>query len=94
MPAVWLDTDRHWRVSSGIILEGAMRLLDKYRSTIVWKLILPVPIMAIVGVLLVSFFLPKAIVNNSVEMAIENAKQTVNQFKTLRAYYTRNVIQN
>ena len=62
-----------------------------WRKSILWQLLLPVPL---VVVLLVAGWavLPGVIRDNAVDASIASAQQTVNQFKTLRAYYTKNII--
>lgn len=67
-------------------------MLDLDRSSFVWKLVAPLPITAFVGLILLVTLLPSAIVDNARESAVASATQTVAQFKTLRAYYTKNVI--
>ena len=67
-------------------------MLNKFLSSFSWKLIAPIPIASIIGVILLMSFLPSTISENSQKDAVAAATQTVNQFKALRAYYTRNVI--
>ena len=61
-------------------------------QTVAWKLILPIPIFAIVAVLGVWKFLPSMVEQNVREDAIRSGVQIANQFKTIRGYYTKNVI--
>ena len=62
------------------------------KKSILWTLVLPVPIVVIV--VLIGFFLivPDAIQSRAEHQAIQTAKQTVAQFKTVRGYYTKNVV--
>ena len=62
-----------------------------WRKSVLWQFLLPAPLVA---VLLVCgwIWLPGMIQTNVVDGTIASAEQTVNQFKTLRAYYTKNVI--
>ncbi|MXN65750.1 DUF3365 domain-containing protein [Stappia sp. GBMRC 2046] len=62
------------------------------RNSVARQLILPVPIIALVGLAAVWLFLPYMIDRNTQEDAVRNAIQTANQFKTIRGYYTKNVI--
>ena len=55
-------------------------------------LVIPVPIAIIVGVVALVLLLPPKVASNSRVDAVNAAVQTVNQFKTIRGYYTRNVI--
>jgi methyl-accepting chemotaxis protein len=61
-------------------------------KSIAWKIILPIPIAFVVGVAALALWLPKAIESDVKQTAIKNATQTVNQFKTIRGYYTKNII--
>ena len=66
-----------------------MSLLKK---SIVWKLILPVPIALAIAVAGIWFFLPNVIADNVRADAVRGAQQIASQFKTIRGYYTKNVI--
>jgi methyl-accepting chemotaxis protein len=57
-----------------------------------WKIILPVPILLLVGIVIIWVWLPNAIQKNTEESAVASATTTVNQFKIVRGYYTKNVI--
>jgi methyl-accepting chemotaxis protein len=61
-------------------------------NSIKWKLLLPLPIIVIVFLLVAMMAVPRVLMANSQGAAIENAIQTVTQFKVLRSYYTQNVI--
>jgi len=61
-------------------------------KSILWKIVLPVPVAAILAVLLMAFVVPNMMRENAVENAVDSATQTVGQFKTIRGYYTKNVI--
>ena len=63
------------------------------RSTsLVWKLALPVPL-ALASIILAGwYFIPQWTAANAVEAAITSAAETVGQFKTIRGYYTKNII--
>ncbi|MDH3660124.1 MAG: DUF3365 domain-containing protein, partial [Alphaproteobacteria bacterium] len=65
--------------------------MNFWRKSLVWQLLLPVPLLV---VMLVAGWvvLPGVIKDNVVSAAIDSAQQTVSQFKTLRAYYTNNII--
>ena len=62
------------------------------RRSIVWKLVLPVPIALLVGIVAVFIFVPSMVASNVRSDAVRSAEQMANQFKTIRAYYTNNVI--
>jgi methyl-accepting chemotaxis protein len=62
------------------------------RQSLVWKLILPVPVA--IGALIVGacWFIPHWVEQNAVERATVSAQQTIGIFRTLRAYYTESVV--
>ena len=62
------------------------------QRSIVWQLILPIPVLLGIGVVAIWLFLPPALAGNARDSAVRNATQIVGQFKTLRSYYTNNVI--
>lgn len=57
-----------------------------------WKLFLPVGGLFLVGILIALWVIPKTYETNARAEAVESASKTVEQFKTIRAYYTKNVI--
>ena len=62
------------------------------KSSIAWKLILPVPVALVICVAATWFLLPQQIAQNARADAVRAAEQTAKQFKTIRGYYTKNVI--
>ncbi len=60
--------------------------------SVAWKLILPIPVFVFIAVLGVWVFVPSMVESNVRSDAVRNAVQTVKQFKTMRGYYTKNVI--
>ncbi|MEP4771069.1 MAG: methyl-accepting chemotaxis protein [Roseibium sp.] len=62
------------------------------RLNITGKFILPVAVIAVLAIALFTFLLPQAIERNVRAGVVDNAVQTANQFKTIRGYYTKNVI--
>jgi len=61
-------------------------------KSIVWMLILPVPIAIVLVVIASVAILPRLTEDNAKEDAISTASQVVNQFRMVRGYYTKNVI--
>jgi len=57
-----------------------------------WRLILPVPIAIIVCIAAIALMVPKIMADNAKEEAVRQGQQIAGQFKTIRGYYTRNVI--
>ena len=61
-------------------------------KSIAWQVILPMPILLCLGMVAIWFLLPSELANSARESAVRNAEQTVGQFRTLRSYYTKNVV--
>ncbi|NQV60327.1 MAG: DUF3365 domain-containing protein [Alphaproteobacteria bacterium] len=61
-------------------------------SSFVWKLVLPVPIALTLMIAAGWYFIPQWTASNAVDAAIASGAETVAQFKTIRGYYTKNVI--
>jgi methyl-accepting chemotaxis protein len=62
------------------------------RGTIAWRLLLPVPLMLIAATVAIWLVVPRIIAGNATEDAVRASQQTATQFKTIRAYYTDNVV--
>ena len=62
------------------------------RKSLIWKLILPVPLAIAAVVAGIALWLDRTMEQNVEQAAIAQATVTVNQFKTLRGYYTRSVV--
>ena len=62
------------------------------KNSILWKLILPVPIGLSIAVAAIWLLLPSVIADNIRNDAVRSAQQIAGQFKTIRGYYTKNVI--
>lgn len=61
-------------------------------KSFVWKLVLPVPIALVCVILAGWLVIPQWTAKNAVDAAIKSASETVSQFKTIRGYYTKNII--
>jgi len=57
-----------------------------------WRLILPIPLAVVAVIALIWIVVPRVVAGDSTQEAIRANLQTANQFKTLRAYYTENVV--
>lgn len=66
--------------------------MSKLKNSLIWQLILPIPIVLALFLTIGWILIPREVINTAREAAIESAVQTVNQFKIIRGYYTRNVI--
>jgi methyl-accepting chemotaxis protein len=67
-------------------------LILKLRSSLIWKIILPVPIALVVRPFGLWLFLPQQIEANAHAEAVRAGVQMANQYKVIRSYYTKNVI--
>jgi methyl-accepting chemotaxis protein len=66
--------------------------MERLSKSIAWKLILPVPIALAIGLAAAWIFIPSLVGDNVRADAVRSAEQIVSQFKTIRGYYTKNVI--
>ncbi len=66
--------------------------MNKTSQSILWKLVLPIPIAVVLTIIAAAIFMPKYLAENARQDAIQTATQVASQFKTMRGYYTRNVI--
>lgn len=57
-----------------------------------WRLILPVPIAIIMCVVGIALIVPQMMAENARDQATLQGQQVADQFKTIRGYYTKNVI--
>lgn len=64
----------------------------KYQNKLSTRLFSPLIIIFILMFIILSFYVPKITKENAVNTAIQSAESTVNQYKTIRGYYTKNVI--
>jgi methyl-accepting chemotaxis protein len=64
----------------------------RFRHTLGWRLIIPIPVALAAAIALVWAVVPPAITRSAVDEAIRSSLQTAAQFKTVRAYYTDNVV--
>ncbi len=61
-------------------------------KSILWKLVVPVPIVIVISLIAAWLFIPTMVIDNARQAATEAALQTANQFKVIRSYYTKNII--
>ncbi len=62
------------------------------KVSLFWRLFIPVASIMIVSLATLLWIVSQKISENTLTEAISQAEKTVNQFKTIRAYYTKNVI--
>jgi len=61
-------------------------------NTLLQKLLVPVIAILVISFLIVALYIPAAVRENGIEQMVENSKKTTQQFKTIRGYYTKNVV--
>jgi len=66
--------------------------MNMRKNSLIWILVVPVPITVILASIVAWVVLPNIIATNVRADAVESAVQTVSQFKTIRTYYMKNVI--
>jgi methyl-accepting chemotaxis protein len=62
------------------------------KNSVLWRLVLPIPIFASIAIVVALVLLPRVIASNSIADSEHNALETVTQFKELRGYYTARVV--
>jgi len=62
------------------------------KNSVLWRLVLPIPIFASIAIVVALVLLPRVIAANSIADSEHNALETVTQFKELRGYYTARVV--
>src|SRR5215470_7450406 len=62
------------------------------RGSLIWRLILPVPITIVVAVALIWLTVPRIVASMAINDAVLANQQVAAEFKTIRAYYTENVV--
>ena len=65
---------------------------ERRSTSLVWKLVLPIPIALAMVIAAGWYFIPQWTASNAVQAATASAAETVAQFKTIRGYYTKNII--
>lgn len=69
-----------------------LNIISRIKKNISWKITLPIPIFAIIAVTVIWVFIPGKIEDNVRDDAVRAAEQTASMFKTIRGYYTKNVV--
>ncbi|WP_291732167.1 DUF3365 domain-containing protein [Leisingera sp. F5] len=63
-------------------------------KSLLFKLIIPVPVVLLACLAAAWFTIPPAMERNSIDAASDTALQTVNQIKKIRGYYTRYIVKD
>ncbi len=67
--------------------------MNFFNKSLFWKFALPTSALFVVCIIAMAFFVPNLLKQSAVAGAVANAEETVTQFKTLRQYYTENVVE-
>src|SRR5262245_6161719 len=62
------------------------------RHSLKWQMIGPIPLMVIAAIAAVWFMVPGKVAESATDQAVLAARGIATQFKTLREYYTENVV--
>ncbi len=62
------------------------------KRSLIWPIFLPILCLLIIYLGVISWYVPGAVLKNTEQEAISIAKQTVDQYKIIRKYYTQNVV--
>ncbi len=66
--------------------------MDFIRRSLLLQLTVPVIALLVASLIFIGFYIPSAITETATEQAINSSLQTINTFKTIRKYYTDNVV--
>ena len=67
-------------------------MIRMINRSVLLKLVLPTPVILLLGFAALWYFVPKLVADNVRADAVRAAVETANQFKVIRGYYTKNVI--
>jgi methyl-accepting chemotaxis protein len=62
------------------------------RHSVAWRLLLPLPVILLIAIALISLIVPRVVEDMAMNDAILANKQVADQYKTIRTYYTENVV--
>lgn len=62
------------------------------RHGLAWQMIGPIPLMVIAAIVAVWFIVPRKVADSATDQAVLAGRSIATQFKTLREYYTENVV--
>jgi methyl-accepting chemotaxis protein len=73
-------------------LRSATRGRNWFRNSLAWRLVLPIPLALALAIAAIWLIIPRLITANAVSEAVIASRQTAAEFKTIRTYYTENVV--
>src|SRR5262249_16394516 len=65
---------------------------SQLRHSLKWQMIVPIPLMVIAAIAAVWFMVPRKVAESAADQAVLAGRSIATQFKTLREYYTENVV--
>ena len=63
-----------------------------FRGSLAWRLILPIPLALALAIAAIWVIIPRLVTANAVSEAVLASRQTADEFKMVRTYYTQNVV--
>jgi methyl-accepting chemotaxis protein len=63
-----------------------------FRRSLAWRMILPIPLVVVIGIAVIWCVVPRVVVNIATDGAITASQQIATQFKIIRTYYTENIV--
>jgi methyl-accepting chemotaxis protein len=63
-----------------------------FHRSLAWRMILPIPLVVIIGIAIIWCVVPRVVVNIATDGAITASQQIATQFKIIRTYYTENIV--
>jgi methyl-accepting chemotaxis protein len=63
-----------------------------FRRSLAWRMILPIPLVVVIGIAVIWFVVPRVVVEIATDGALSASQQIATQFKIVRTYYTENVV--
>jgi hypothetical protein len=63
-----------------------------FRRSLAWRMILPIPLVAIIGMAVIWCVVPHVVVDIATDGAVTASQQIATQFKIIRTYYTENIV--
>lgn len=66
--------------------------MEAIRRSLLLQLTVPVAMLLVASLIFIGFYIPSAMKETAIKQAVESSLQTIDNFKTIRKYYTTNVI--
>jgi methyl-accepting chemotaxis protein len=63
-----------------------------FRRSLAWRMILPIPLVVIIGMAVIWCVVPHVVVDIATDGAVTASQQIATQFKIIRTYYTENIV--